>query len=58
MEDGKIYPKEEVVSYMASQGLVYSGLEEHFDDWFEYYCSDYGFEDIGNDNFIYHEEDW
>ncbi|CAG7581814.1 MAG: hypothetical protein SLAVMIC_01046 [uncultured marine phage] len=31
------YTKEEVRNFLARQGLVYSGLEKHFDEWFEEY---------------------
>lgn len=58
MVDGEKYSKQEVTNYLASQGLVYSGLDEHFNDWFEEYIMDYGFEDIGNSFYIYHEDEW
>ncbi len=58
MKNGKIYTKDEAISYMASQGLVYSGLDEYLDEWFENYCSDWGFESIGDDKYVYHEDDW
>lgn len=54
MVDGKIYTKQEVYSYLASQGLVYSGLDEHFDEWFDNYSEE--FEYIGEDKYIYHED--
>ena len=54
MVDGKIYTKQEVYNYLASQGLVYSGLDEHFDEWFDYYSEE--FEYIGEDKYIYHED--
>jgi hypothetical protein len=58
MEDGQVCTKDEVTQYMASQGLVYSGLDKHFDDWFDNYRLEFGFENIGNDEYIYHEDEW
>lgn len=58
MNDGDEYTKDEVTNFMSRQGLVYSGLDEHFDEWFEEYYMEYGFECIGNDLYLYHEGEW
>ncbi len=56
MIDGNTYTKDEITQYLASQGLVYSGLEEHFDEWFDRYSDE--FEEVGNNMYIYHEDGW
>lgn len=58
MKDVDELRKDEVISYLASQGLVYSGLDKHFDEWFENYYRIYGFECIGNGLYLYHEGEW
>ena len=58
MSDGDKCTKDEATNFMASQGLVYSGLDEDFDGWFEEYRMEYGFEDIGDDLYLYHEDEW
>lgn len=50
-----IYNKSQVISYMASQGLVYSGLDEHQDAWFENYYRQW-FQMLNNDQYILHGE--
>ena len=56
MIHGNTYTKDEITQYLASQGLVYSGLEEHFDEWFDRYLDD--FVEVGNNMYIYHENGW
>ena len=58
MNDGDECTKDEVTNFMASQGLVYSGLDGHFDEWFEKHHINYGFECIGKELYIYHEGEW
>jgi hypothetical protein len=29
------YSKDDVYNFLSSQGLVYSGLDKHYDEWFE-----------------------
>lgn len=54
-DDFDIYTKSEVIGYMASQGLVYSGLDEHQDAWFENYYREW-FQMLNNDQYILHGE--
>ena len=58
MEEGKEYTKDEVINFLAKIGLVYSGLDKHLDEWFENYYMNYGFECIGDDLYLYHEDEW
>ena len=58
MSDGDECTKDEAVNFMATQGLVYYGSAKHFDKWFEKYRMVYGFECIGDDLYLYHEDEW
>jgi len=57
MNEGDKCTKDEATNFMASQGLVYSGLDKHFNEWFEEYRGEW-FECIGDDLYLYHEDEW
>lgn len=54
-EDFGIYTKSEVIDFIAQQGNVYNGLDEHADKWFEIYYTIW-FEKITEDKYILRNE--
>jgi hypothetical protein len=50
------YTKEDAYHFMCKQDLVYNGLDEHFDQWFNEHVGIY-FEYVDDDTYVRIEEE-